>query len=82
MGLSFLLLMVWGKTFWRLNDWGFLAHCVNAPNSRALNNKSATMTPRLKENMVINREPMTDTIISANREIGNPMIMARLRIFR
>jgi len=40
------------------------------------------MTPKLKENMMINREPMTDTIMRAKREMGSPRIMARLRIFR
>ncbi len=74
--------MVRGKTFWIANKWGFLAHCANAPNNRALNNSRATMTPRLKEKMMISREPMTDTIIKVNKDMGSSMIMARLRIFR
>lgn len=74
--------MVRGKTFWIWNGWGFLAHRANAPNNRALDNSRATMTPRLKEKMMINKEPMTDTIIRANNEMGSPMTMARLRIFR
>lgn len=77
-----MLLMVRGKTFWIANNWDFLAHCANAPNNRALNSSRATMTPKLKENMMISREPMTDTISKANKDSGRPMIMARLRIFR
>lgn len=40
------------------------------------------MTPKLKEKIMTNREPITDTIIRAKWEMGSPMIMARLRIFR
>ena len=40
------------------------------------------MTPRLKEKITIKSEPMTDTPKSAKRETGNPMTMARFRIFR
>ena len=40
-----------------------------------------TMTTKLNEKMINNKEPITDVIIKANRDMGNPIITARLRMF-
>lgn len=46
-----------------------------------LNTNTEIITPRLNEKMITNSEPITETIINANKEIGNPIIMACLRMF-
>ncbi|AWX43609.1 hypothetical protein HME9304_00600 [Flagellimonas maritima] len=38
------------------------------------------MTNKLKEKMMNSNDPITDVIIKANNEIGNPIITARFRI--
>ena len=38
------------------------------------------MTKKLKEKMMNNNDPMTDVIIKAKNEMGNPIITARFRI--
>ncbi len=39
------------------------------------------MTLKLNEKMMNNNEPITAVIIRANRDIGNPINIARFRIF-
>ncbi len=38
------------------------------------------MTKKLNEKMISSNDPMTDVIIKANNEMGNPIITARFRI--
>jgi hypothetical protein len=49
--------------------------------SVALNTNTQMITKKLKEKMINSNEPMTDTIIRANSEIGNPIITARFLMF-
>lgn len=39
------------------------------------------INPKLKEKMIINNDAKTETIIKANREIGNPKMTARFLMF-
>ena len=39
------------------------------------------MTEKLKEKMINNRDPITAVIMSANNDMGNPIIIARFLMF-
>ncbi|GAA3508487.1 hypothetical protein GCM10022393_19770 [Aquimarina addita] len=73
--------MVCGNTFLKCNSAGFLVRCVNDTYKEALTTNTQIMTKKLKEKMISNNEPITDVIISANNEIGKPIITARFLIF-
>jgi hypothetical protein len=40
-----------------------------------------TIIPKLKEKMITNSDVSIETIISANKETGNPKMIARFRMF-
>jgi hypothetical protein len=54
---------------------------VNATYSAALKMSMLIIIIKLKEKMMINNEAKIDTIIKANKEIGNPKMTARFRMF-
>ena len=78
---AFLLLMVCGNTFLKCNSEGFFVQCVNVMYKHPLNTKTETTTRKLKEKMIHNNEPITAVIITANSDIGKPMITALFLIF-
>jgi hypothetical protein len=80
-GLNFLLLIACGNTFLKCNSAGCLVIWVRATYSEALITSTEIMTAKLKEKMMIKREPIIAVIINANSEIGSPIISARFLIF-
>tara|TARA_R110002050_G_scaffold71771_4_gene154358 strand:+ start:3191 stop:3364 length:174 start_codon:yes stop_codon:yes gene_type:complete len=54
---------------------------VRATYKAALKISMPMIIPKLKEKMMINNDAKTETIINANREIGNPKMTARFLIF-
>ena len=73
--------MVCGNTFLKFNNDGFFVKWVNAIYSIPLKRNTPTMTKKLKEKMINNRDPITAVIMSANSDIGRPIIMARFLMF-
>ena len=54
---------------------------VNATYKDALKISMPIINPKLKEKMMINNDAKTETIIKANREMGNPKMTARFLMF-
>jgi hypothetical protein len=54
---------------------------VKATYKAALKMRIPIINPKLKEKMMINNEARIETIIKANREMGNPKMTARFLIF-
>tara|TARA_R110002096_G_scaffold265300_1_gene458766 strand:+ start:7506 stop:7730 length:225 start_codon:yes stop_codon:yes gene_type:complete len=73
--------MVCGNTFLKCNRDGVFVMWVNATYNMPLNRNTIIMTEKLKEKMINNRDPITAVIISANNEMGRPMIIARFLMF-
>lgn len=78
---AFLLLMVFGNTFVKWSIVGCLLRMVNATYRTVFHINTIKTTKKLNENMISNNVPRTDVIISANSEIGKPIITARFLIF-
>ena len=54
---------------------------VKATYRAALKIRMPIIIPKLKEKMMINNEARIETIIKANREMGNPKMTARFLMF-
>ena len=54
---------------------------VKATYKAALKMSMPMIIPKLNEKMMINNEAKTETIIKANREMGNPNMTARFLMF-
>jgi hypothetical protein len=54
---------------------------VKATYNAALKMSMPMIIPKLKEKMMINSEAKMETIINANREMGNPKMTARFLMF-
>ena len=54
---------------------------VKATYKAELKIRMPIINPKLKEKMMINNEARTETIIKANREMGNPKMTARFLMF-
>jgi hypothetical protein len=73
--------MVCGNTFLMCIKAGFLVKWVSTVNNAPFHRNTDTMTTKLNEKMMNNKEPITDVIIKANWDMGSPIITARLRMF-
>jgi hypothetical protein len=73
--------MVCGNTLLMCIKAGFLVRWVSTVYNAPFHRNMETMTTKLNEKMINNKEPITDVIIKANRDMGNPIITARLRMF-
>ena len=78
---AFLLLMVCGNTFLMYIKAEFLVRWVNTIYNAPFHRNTNTMTTKLNEKIINNKEPITDVIIKANKDMDNPMITPRLRMF-
>jgi len=54
---------------------------VKATYNAALKISMPIINPKLNEKMIINNDARMETIIKANREMGNPKMTARFLIF-
>ena len=72
--------MVFGNTFLKWSNAGCLVSWVNTAYRPPLKMNIDMITKKLKEKMMNSNDPMTDVIIKANNDIGNPIITARFLI--
>jgi hypothetical protein len=73
--------MVCGNTFLKCNRDGFFVKWVNEIYNMPLKRKTTIMTEKLKEKMINNNDPIIAVIMSANNEMGSPIIIARFLMF-
>tara|TARA_Y100000815_G_scaffold266188_1_gene284098 strand:- start:1843 stop:2067 length:225 start_codon:yes stop_codon:yes gene_type:complete len=73
--------MIFGKALAIWNSCGLLAIWVRAIYRTTLRTNTPMIIPKLNEKMMTNSETRIETIIRANREMGNPKITARFLIF-
>jgi hypothetical protein len=73
--------MICGNAFAIWKSCGLCAIRVKATYREALNTNTPIIIPKLKEKMMMSNEAKIETIIKANREMGNPKMTALFLMF-
>ena len=79
--LSFLLLIIFGKTLVRFREIVLLAILVSTIYKVPFHKSATIMITKLNEKMIISKDAKIESIIIAKRDMGNLHIIAPLRIF-
>lgn len=73
--------MIVENTFATWNTWGLFTDLIKAMYKAELKTNTPQIIPKPKEKMMTSNDAITETMIIANRDKGNPKMIAVFLIF-